>query len=137
MKKINDKGWGLAVMLVFMGIFFLAILIISILSTKYGLLNEEKQDANSTNQLITTNKKYLDYEYIIKEETPQYVNKIYGEINDEKIRYVNINDLDIDNVIKEECRGYVEVYKNNTMYYETYIKCSNYETEGYNDAFNQ
>lgn len=39
MKKLNNKGWGLGVMLAFMAIFFLAILIISILSARYGLIN--------------------------------------------------------------------------------------------------
>jgi len=32
----------------------------------------------------------------------------------------------------KECTGYVEVFKNNTVYdYKAYIKCDNYETKGY------
>ena len=36
MLKLNNKGWGLSVMLLFLGVFALAILIIVIIATHYG-----------------------------------------------------------------------------------------------------
>lgn len=37
MKKINNKGWGLSTMLIFMGIFVLFIIIVAIISYNYGI----------------------------------------------------------------------------------------------------
>lgn len=36
MLKLNNKGWGLGALLLFMGIFALALLIIVIISARYG-----------------------------------------------------------------------------------------------------
>lgn len=136
MNKLNNKGWGLAVMLAFIGVFFLAILIIAILSSKYGLLTNDKNEINSENSLITTNRKYIEYEQTIELSAVDYIQKHDNNIKNNDI--IDINNLEIESEVKQECEGYIKVSKvKNDTSSKAYINCSNYQTEGYTDAFNR
>lgn len=140
MFKLNNKGWGIGIMFLFIGIFFFAILIIAVISTKYGLTDKTKSNIHNNNQTIieTTNDKYLEYEQIIGRSAADYVNRNYSEVNNQDIMYININQLNIDQEIKQNCNGYVKVGKSNgTNYYNPYIKCNNYQTDGYNEEYNK
>ena len=140
MFKLNNKGWGLGVMILFIGVFCLAILIIAVLSSKYGLMNNSTKNIYNSEKKMTTTKKqkYLEYEQIIGQTCAEYVNKNYKDATETDNIYININELNIKDQIKQECTGYVNVGKvNDIPYYNPYIKCNNYQTEGYEEIYNR
>lgn len=52
MKRLNERGWGLAAMLAFLVVFFLAIIIVAILSSTMGIGGNEHLPVPSTHALI-------------------------------------------------------------------------------------
>lgn len=138
MFKLNNKGWGLGIMILFICVFFLAILIISALSAKYGLMSKTNPNANNSEpkQATINNQKYFQYEQAIGQISTEYVDKNYSSITKDDVIYININKLNIQEEIKKECTGYVKVgINNNINYYNPYIKCDNYQTEGYDERY--
>lgn len=131
MKKINNEGWGLGVMITFLGVFFVAIVMVVYISNKYDIgikntyvINEEKNNTNQNN--------YNVYETLIKEKAIIYQENYYPNISNNDKFYTNINNLDLDKEITNICSGYVEFGKNDdSYYYYPYIKCQNYKTKGY------
>ena len=79
-------------------------------------MNENKE--NSQREV------YLKYENTIKRKANSLIGS--GEIEQE----INIVELDINQAIKAQCRGYV-LYSESYREYSPYIKCGNYETVGY------
>lgn len=138
MFKLNNKGWGLGIMILFICVFLLAILIISVLSAKYGLMSNTKQGVNNseTKQATVNNQKYFEYEQTIGQISTEYVDKNYSNITTNDVIYININELNVQKNIKQECTGYVKIGKDNGInYYNPYIKCDNYQTEGYEEQY--
>lgn len=132
MKKINNKGWGLTVFLVFIFIFFFTILLVAYLANKNGI---GPQDTNNNyNNLNTVN--YKEYENIVREKAIIYQEVHYPEISEGDSFYVNIRKLEIDSKIKNSCTGYVKLGKSLLNYtYEPYLNCGSYVTNGYDADF--
>lgn len=131
--KLNNKGWGLSVLLAFIGVFFVAIILISYLSNKYGYGPTNTSSTNPTNTLV---EKYRGYETEVKEAAVKYQEEHYPNIDNGDQFYINISKLNIGSYIKSSCTGYVKYGKTNDLfYYDPYLKCGDYETNGYISDF--
>jgi len=129
MKRLNEHGWGLNVMLAFISVFFIAIIMIAYLSNLNGLgpssNNDNSVDKNFVNQ-------YKNYESAIKNEAIKYQEEKYPYIVDGDSFYVNIKKLSDNDEILQTCSGYVEFGReNNVYYYKPYLNCGSYKTNGY------
>jgi len=82
--------------------------------------------------------KYTPVEEKLEEKAKQYVDKLflYPEHKGERIKITSeemieegiLDELKIEN---DTCTGYVIVTNNDVYKYNTYIKCTNYTTSGY------
>ncbi len=132
MKKLNNKGWGLTVFLIFIFIFFFTILLIAYLANKNGIGPQDS--TNNYNDINSIN--YKEYEREVREKAVIYQESYYPEISEGDNFYVNINKLDIDSKIKISCTGYVKLGRSMFSYtYEPYLNCGKYVTSGYNSNF--
>ena len=131
MKKLDNKGWGLVVFLIFIFIFFFTILLISFLANKNGI---GPQDTNNNYNNIDT-KDYTQFETKVKISAMKYQEMNYPNIENGDIFYINISKLELSDEIKNSCTGYVKLGKVNGNYiYEPYLSCDNYTTSGYTRA---
>lgn len=139
MKKLNDKGWGLSKFIMFLVIFLIAIMIITItVKNNYNVIkvnsnNDEVQTIEETNT-------HNQIEKALDLATTKYVTggNLYIKIEESKI--VTIKTLlskglvtTITDSENNKCTGYTKVTRTTTKYlYKSYIKCSDsYETSGY------
>lgn len=146
MKKLNNKGWGLGVFITFLGLFFLAILVVVVLSSsfKFGedsnpniVVVPPSENNSDNNSDITHNdgEKYANYEAEIKIAAEAYKNEKYPSIENGDVFYVNINKLTLSKNVTNDCSGYAKIGKvHENDYYEAYIRCSLYTTPGYEES---
>ena len=128
MKKLDNKGWGLVVFLVFIFIFFFAILLISFLASKNGI--GPRDTGNNYNEIKTND--YEDYETQVKRSAINYQEERYPNIDEGDVFYVNISKLNLSSEIRNSCTGYVKLGKiNGNHIYEPYLSCGTYTTSGY------
>lgn len=129
MKNIDNKGWGLAIFVAYIGIFFGAILLVSYIADKNNLGADGNIQMTSDKTLI---QQYKEYEREVKSIAESYQKEKYPEIKNEDSIYININKLDIRDTILHRCTGYVIISNKNGIYStEPYIKCGSYRTSGY------
>ena len=140
---MNNKGFGLPEVLVFIGISMFILVVVTIYCNTHDIFNgnyieeniEEQKDVESTDIDIVPNKQVVPTEYTKLEE--KLKNSAYNYSFDKKentiisLKKLNIDLIDpIDNTIK--CNGYV-VYKSNNNTYIPYVNCPGmYVTENYN-----
>ncbi len=121
MFKLNNKGWGFVPFMFFLGIMLLAILLVVYLANSYEItLSSKVNESKDASQREV----YLKYENTIKKKANSLL------ANGENRSVIDISELDINQAIKAQCKGYVSY---NEIYHEysPYIKCGNYETTGY------
>ena len=111
---LNNRGWGLQLMMVFILILMLALVIISVLSNK---LNK------------AFNEEYVKYEEEIVVSAKNYfeLNKDLELVTIKKL----IDDKYLNNKKELNCTGYVI----KSISYKAYIKCDNYTTVGYSRGY--
>lgn len=119
MFNLNNRGWGFVMFLGFMLMFMFAILMIVYMANEIsGNFNSNKPG----NVVSDDFKMYKKYENIVKKAATSMGNGRYN---------INIDDLDISDSIKKQCDGYA-LFDSNTNSYVPYLKCGNYESDGYN-----
>lgn len=131
--KLNNHGWGLNEMLIYCGIllFFLIVAIFFII-----------QLSNSLGDALKDNVSYTMVEENIEEATASYMELYYKEdvgtgtitvTTDNLIKYnlLNLSSLKPTEE-NESCKGYALVKnQNDALVITPYIKCDNYESNGY------
>ena len=135
--KLNNRGWGLNQMLILCAIliFFLMVAVFFIVQLSESL-GDVFQDS------IMGQVSYTVVEENIEKATKDYMDKYYeyeigtGTITvtvDNLLKYEMIKSINLKPSEEEDsCTGYSLVEKkNSTLVVEAYIKCSNYETNGY------
>lgn len=132
MKKLNNRGWGLGIFIIYVGIFFIAIVLVSYIANKNNL------GADSDIYMTTDDKvlqQYIEYESEIKTIAIKYQQENYNDIkNGDSVR-LNINKLNINENILHRCTGYVIFSNTNGIYLvDPYIKCGSYRTSGYSSS---
>ena len=137
---MNQEGWGLKEVMVFIVVVFLCIFIsMTVYHKTFG-------DLFGTGSYDET---YSDIERQLENVAKTYTDNYYGKVlenGDEGI--VTIRDMqgrglltavkDIKNK-QEKCSGYVKFAKqNNQTKYQTYLNCSNnYQTKGYLEKYDE
>lgn len=116
MDKMGKLGvvWGIVLVL------------IVVLLTTFGFIYKNKTSIykNLEEKLVEAEKKYVDAKFLYPKDDEFLKTDTEILVKEEYIKNLKIKD--------EECTGYVEVFKNDTVYdYKAYIKCDNYETKGY------
>ncbi len=143
---MNNRGWGLNVMLVFTGILLLALIIVIVeIQNNFKKLeaNYEENSSQTEESIKPTYTTYEDIEFALIKSAGSYVRKYYSEdfLEGDYIT-VPLSVLQKEKFIgpiydiKDEttaCTGYVGFIKQEGIIdYEPYIKCGkNYTTKGY------
>lgn len=148
---MNNGGWGLRIMIFWMGVMIIALIISSIIINNMG--NQLFNPVNNSNKYPQNNNTY-DYDVTVEKET--YSN-LETKMEAASIKYINDNYTDLpvgDNIqvpvkvlvgkgyleslydIKDKaknCSGYIDVrHKEAGFSYVPYLKCGkNYTTKGY------
>lgn len=122
-KMADNTGWSLTMFLVFLFILLLAILMIAFMVNNVETgLSSKRPKGVSYSEYET----YKKYEQLVAEASLEY-----ASLNGNKSR-IDINDLEITKQVKESCSGF-SVYNSSSSSYNSYLKCGNYKTEGYDD----
>ena len=133
--KLNNRGWGLAMMLVFLGILSIFILVTWINSYKIAdSYDDLKDDLNSSAKVPI--KYYHDLENRLSNAAKSFLTNNPSELCDmygctieyDGLRENNYISEMIDRYDNSECDGYVKVEKGN---YHSFVNCENYRTAGY------
>lgn len=149
MYKLNQKGWGLSLFIIFLAVFFIAIILISIGAEKMGIgshpnipstpISTPSETRHYTDAEI---KQAMEFESTIKEATNKYLLEVYGGqwSEDRKVitvtRLIENRYLESFSVAGNNCHGYVKVESiGGTLSYTPYVSCGDvYTTMGYDYA---
>jgi hypothetical protein len=133
--KLNNRGWGLCQMIIYCAILFFFLMVAVVLIIQ---LSSILQNVNIAG--ITT---YSDIEDNVILAANNYIEKYYKEeigtgtitiTTDNMLNYKTIKETDLLPTEEDKaCSGYALVKKNSddTLNISSFIKCSNYETVGY------
>lgn len=150
MYKLNNKGWGLNIFIVFICVFVIAIIAVSIGAARMGIGSKKKLDdvpvvtpTATPEPTITpiTKVEHKELETTVETGARNYTISEINDMYEGETRIVTIKTLQtkqyLDSIIDDEentCTGYVKIIKtSNEFSYATYIKCEDaYETSGYN-----
>ena len=152
---MNNEGWGLRLMLLFVAILCIALMIsIYLIQRNFSFMLAEdpykfkNNNNNNVNENVTVKKTYSGIEKEMVASAKKYVKKVYNDNPDEadflKVKVSSmqkegllgtINDIKDKNIV---CSGYVSCRKeeDNSLSYEPYLKCGKkYTTKGYVDRY--
>lgn len=145
--KLNKNGWGYFEFFVFL-IIFVICLIISFAGLRYvGLLDENWHfvDFEEIGKEKEEEKKpfsYADLREDMVDATMKYISKYYNNELGLDTLNIRVSQLKKEGLITEfkdnkgkDCSGYTAVYKddNGKIQYNPYLKCENFETDGYEE----
>lgn len=145
--KQDKNGWGLAMMIVLMSILLVFLLLTTIMVYNLYRFNDVKQNPkvkytpSNSNVKIDSKQKYKIYENRIKQNAITYAYTYYLEINEKEVK-VSLDDLINANIMEElydakdksKCEGYALLsIEDKEIVSKPYLKCSNYETNGYSE----
>ena len=128
--KLNNRGWGLHVMMIFVLILMICLVIIS------ALINKNFKDL-TTNTNSSYN--YTTLENKVEEAAQKYIKQKQIIIDSGKSHTITVSKLQKEGILdtisdgEVKCTGYSIVEnKNNKLIYNVYIRCgSNYKTKNY------
>lgn len=150
MIKLNNRGWGLRVFILGLGIFAIALLIVVMLVhnkvqflepkhkwnedlyNEYNKTPEKENESYSTleNKVVAAARKYANDKYNVDFEDNTTITVTVKKLQKEKL-LDSVKDLKNTN---KKCSGYVTFYKkSNNFYFSPYINCKNYKTKGYEE----
>ena len=136
MKNRNNKGFGFALFLTFMGVFFIAIIMIAVLANYYGIGIKE-HDNNAGTVEAPDYEKYHKYEERIRDAAKSYTSGAGFQLPSGGSLIIDITILNISSNITNLCTGYVKIGDDNGLYHHPYIKCDQYTTPGYQAALDE
>ena len=146
MIRLNEKGWGLTVFIVFLGVFFIAIVLISIGAYKLGIAPNSNisnlPSSNNQSEVHYTESEISaarNYEAIVQQAAARYFSDKYSNQWTEDRNIVTASllvenrYLETYSVAGSRCYGYVVVQPGEgQLTYKPYVNCGNvYTTVGY------
>lgn len=141
--KLNNNGWGLRVAIAYMSIFIFCLILAVIGINRMGFFSTEpvitgEEEKTNVPEGIDEKQYYEDLETSVYEAIQKYSNDFPDLLEDKNSIIININELidkgyitSLEDADGKQCKGYVEVFQSNTINYSVYIKCSDYQTVGY------
>lgn len=142
--KLNNRGWGMREMIIYMCILILFLLFASYsVNSLYERLDSDKSDGSKPSENIqpVDLQYYRDLEFKLNNATFNYLVSSYNSANDIVDNVIDVELLKqyelIDNLYDQfgnnECKGYSKFYQNENGVFvvNSYVSCDNYETEGY------
>ena len=141
---MNNKGWGLRMMMVFLLLLSISLIISSFYVAKITKDDEENninEKDNSNDDVINSNI-YIEAEKSMNEIVKEYIKNNYNNeipVGTLTINLTKITDLDNKNVLNslktKNCEGYTNVLFEEKLQFSSYIKCDKYETDGFVDFY--
>lgn len=146
MLKLNERGWGLSIFIVFIAVFVIAIILVSIGAERAGIgssggitsLPTESPSGNKnyTDQEIMSAK---NYEAVVQNAASRYFDQIYTNQNPSNKIVVSVSTLlssgylDSFSVAGNTCSGYTVIsIDGENRLFQPYVHCGNvYTTSGY------
>lgn len=125
--KLNNRGWGLGMFMLFL--FFLSIAILFIWYSSVQVNNEFKKIKNRNSYYHELESNLINSAGLFLNDNQ--ISECYSigcTINYEILKNNNYVEKMLDEIDRTECDGYVKVVKD---VYLPYISCSNYKTGGY------
>lgn len=159
---MNNKGWGLAEMLILCSILIISLLMTSFYIRSLGKTISGQKEHNNTINVEHTNKDeivsennqnntnsnndiiYINIENKIELLSQRYIYNMYNNQIDETTIIVDMKHLleqdyekELKNLIDTySCNGYSKVYKaDEIIYYDSYINCDEYTTIGFEEFY--
>ncbi len=154
--KLNNRGWGLQVMLVSILVLMLGLVIAAVLIQQdfgymFDPIGEDSSGGNVSRPSDDEEeikepeyKTYDELEEIVLEATEVYQKEYYSDILDGERISVTIRQLINENLIDgindiedgSACTGYgLFTLNDGKITYEAFLNCSNYQTIGYNEIY--
>ena len=146
--KLNNRGWGLQVMLACILVLMLSLVIVAVLiENTFGDVFNPIDENNPSSEISRPDDEdlgestYSELEGLVLEATKRYQAKYHSDILEgERIsvsieRLINEELLDEITDIKDgsSCTGYgLFALSDDEITYNAYLNCSNYQTTGYN-----
>ena len=150
--KLNNRGWGLQVMLAAIFVLMIGLIIVAILIQQtFGDMFSptdkpsdpviEQPDKKPTD---TPQYTYQELEDMVLSATKKYQKEFYQDILDGEKISVTIDRLVAEELLKEvkdvedgtTCSGYgLFTLNDGELTYHAYLNCSNYQTIGYNEIY--
>ena len=134
---MNKHGWGLRIELVFILLFLICLLIVTIGVHRLGLSNDNADSPVDYNKYERENEKYDYYslELRVANAAKRYYDTKYPSGTNDTV-VVSVNTLKSSGFLSsiydgrnKECKGYAKVLRNGNSV--GYIRCSSYTTSGY------
>ncbi|MBQ7137318.1 MAG: hypothetical protein IJO43_05015 [Bacilli bacterium] len=153
---MNNKGWGLAEMLILCSILVVSLLLASFYIRSLGrsikgqnehnntTVNVEHSNKEENNTNSNNNEVYTRIENKIELLSQRYIYNMYNNQIDETTIIVDMqhlleqdNEKELDDMVDNySCKGYSKVYKVETIiYYDSYIDCDEYTTTGFESFY--
>lgn len=126
--NLNNKGWGLQTMMIFVLILMICLVVIA------AMINNTFKDVTGNSSY-----NYAILEDKLKDASKKYIEKNNISINEGNNYTITVNKLQKAGYLKElkdneiKCTGYTIIEKNkDKLTYKPYIRCgSNYKTKNY------
>ncbi len=141
--KLNKKGWGFIEFFAFLLIFVVCLIAVFFMLDKIGLLDDDyKYIKDYFEPEDVQHVSYAELKIQMVDATKKYIKDFYDNqlgvdtLNIRVSQLIDNNYLDkLEDSKGRDCSGYVSVYldRNNTIQYDAYLKCKDYESDGYEE----
>ena len=139
---MNNRGWGLATMLVLCAILAFALIISAIIYEQ--TFNDALLPEDNTSGQVEGTEEYHTLESQVNDAAITYFEKYYPTLPDGDKVYVSVKKLQVEKMLDtltddsgNDCSGYASYQKvDGSAHYQAYIKCGRrYTTSGYRSEF--
>lgn len=153
--KLDNKGWGFTTFIIYLAIFIVFIIVVTVLAINNADEIKPQQSENSNevdtgaNANITEEEQTEGMDYSAIEEdlenaAYQYQKEYLPNMNNGDVEYVTATKLEelelLDNLTNGDilCTGYAKItYDNGKNDVMAFINCGDYITEGYNEELDK
>lgn len=153
--KLDNKGWGFTTFIIYLAIFIVFIIVVTVLAINNAdeikpqqSENENEVDtganANITEEEQTEGMDYSAIEEDLENAAYQYQKEYLPNMNNGDVEYVTATKLEelelLDNLTNGDilCTGYAKItYDNGKNDVMAFINCGDYITEGYNEELDK
>ncbi len=139
---MNKNGWGLRVELLFILLFLICLVMATIGLNQLGLLGNQENTGRTPASNSNNDFSYQTLETKLTEGARKYFSDYYNHTITEDMIIVRSSTLYYGGYVNKlyderdkECSGYVKIINAGSgVIYNPYIKCSKYETNGYDKS---